>query len=219
MVAIWLFSRGLVLADALPPDASSSATAALIGPYFTAASLFAATSGWLVSNAVSILSRMREKASDFIRIAQADEEFLSALSYIGILINHPTNREKLRDIELVRDLYEDPAGMPLRIHMRRALNVFDEMAIFIRRGAADEEILRDFYSGMLIRFFESYRVFLPLIMNVPKIYPAKSQRPEIPENTLWLYRRWVRHYSREYFYGEGRDKIELTGPWFRRVKA
>ena len=206
---VWLFVLGLADADSIGRVKGSNQATSLAAAYFTAASLFAATGGWLVSNAVSLLSRTRDKASEFIKVAQGDAEFLDALAYIAAVSNDPKNQPLLADPKGRHGFYLSSDGLKFRRSMRDALNTFDEMAIFIRRGAADEAILRDFYVGMLVRFYEIYCGYLPYITNIPQIVTARDQRPEIPANVDWLYKRWSAYYSRKFFYLGHRSRITL----------
>ncbi len=204
--AIWLFREALLLADV---SAANSSTNYLVGPYFTAASIFAASAGWLVSNAVTTLLKTRDKASDFIRVAQADPDFIAALAYVANVAYDPNNIERFADERARKAFYEDPASETFRNNLRKSHNVFDEMAIFIRRGAADEAILRDFYLGMLVRLYRTHFLFRPYITNIPKTQDGRPQRPEVVVNVDWLYARWERYYRDTFFYGYGPAEVSL----------
>lgn len=77
-------------------------------------------------------------------------------------------------------------------------NFFEQMAIGVKCHEVNERGLNEFYCGMLIRYWESTRNFMPMIRNVPLLpnhRHGKTQRPEIFINVEWLYSRWQSGYS------------------------
>ncbi len=71
---------------------------------------------------------------------------------------------------------------PDREHnVRDAFNFLEELARFIQRDAVEEEVLRDFYQTLILRYYVIYE---------PWIQAQRDQRPRVYKNLLWLYTRW-----------------------------
>lgn len=192
----------------------NSTLTSLLSAYVAAASFLAATGGWLFSNGVTLHTKLREKASDFLKSAQEDTKLLAALLYISKVANRPENVIALQGSADREAFYISAEGEQFFLQLRIAMNFFEELAIFIKRGAADEQLLRDFYIGMLCRLYDIYVPYASLLKNVPRITGhsfGTRQRPDLYVNVDWLHDRWSRRYSAEFFHGRHSSEIELTG--------
>ena len=78
-------------------------------------------------------------------------------------------------------------------------NFFEEMAIGIKNNQINEEIVKEYYIGMLFRVYSNTSAFLPVVRNFPNLvknHPfGEVMRPEIFVNVDWLFERWLPAYE------------------------
>jgi len=197
-LALWLFWVAAHFSDQ-----NNKLEPALISAYATAAAFLVATAGWLTTNAVSIRAAMRQKSSEFLARRQNDQQLLDALNAIGSFATEHEVLIESGDHDALCRLYLSSESEALRRQLRTGLNFFEETAIFIRRGAADEAILRDFYVGMTYRLDRLYGLIRPALRNIP-VQPdhprGRQSLPELYENLDWLFARWRRYYHDTYLF-------------------
>ncbi len=92
----------------------------------------------------------------------------------------------IKDVPLDRRaaaIQQEFAKVPDRENnVRDALNFLEELARFIQRDAVEEEVLRDFYQTLVLRYYTIYE---------PWIQAQRDQRgPRVYKSLLWLYTRW-----------------------------
>lgn len=153
----------------------------------------AAIAGFLFTAAVKFFADARDRAFNFLLTGQNSKEFLGALSHIARFFRcNPA----LRDHDALRRLLqsenpEDRACLEHHLirHVRIAGNHFEEMALAIKAREANNELLEDFYAGILVRFYEqAHPVFERSRSN------EFRRAPEVFRNVDWLYSRWSRRY-------------------------
>jgi len=159
-----------------------------------AAAVLAATGGWLYNNAIGLKIKLREKAYSFIDSDIVAHNLTNILRPIVhfFIINSDCDWKKMRARCRVIFSYKyDDEGLVYQL--LRAGDMFENMAILIRRDSVDEEIIKDYFEGTFQRFFERFAIFLGPIRNLPswslhcKDHPV---RPNVAEHMEWLYIRW-----------------------------
>ena len=79
-------------------------------------------------------------------------------------------------------------------------NFFGEMAIGILMKELNEGLVREFYIGMFIKYYDDFEPFIRVIRNIGGEYNFKDlnypvyERPLAYVNFEWLYRRWSPRY-------------------------
>jgi hypothetical protein len=218
LAALCLATAGWLLNLEFHLGGSTPFATAQIGASATSAAFLTGTAGWLVTNAVNLRAQRLSKASDLIRAAQDDDKLIRAMAAVGVFgrANEAAYGQDApaEAADGLRRAYLSAAADRLRSDFRTTLNFFEEMAIFIRRGAADETLLRDFYVGTFYRLYQVYAPLRPALRNIPRAGPGPRggrQMPELYANVDWLYGRWRRWYSDAYFYGQDPQRHALTG--------
>jgi hypothetical protein len=186
LVAITAGVWGLVWA----PDSHLSA-------YIQAAALMAATSGWIFNNATTLQVKSREKAFDFLDLATVDDKATALLRPVAQGWQDPELKKIAADPERAANWVFANKGVEGSFAqvLQNAANYFESMAIGIRRGAIDEQMLKDYYQFQLCRFWTIYSPFLPAIRNAAgwRYHNAKfAVRTDIAEHAEWLHRRWCK---------------------------
>lgn len=154
----------------------------------------AAIAGFLFTAAVKFFADARDRAFNFLLTGQNSKEFLAALAQIARFFRY---NPALRDHDALRRLLqsenpEDVACLEEHLvrHVRFAGNHFEEMALAIKAREANNELLEDYYAGILIRFYDQA---LPVLERLR----ANKHRiaPEVFRNVDWLYSRWSGRYQ------------------------
>lgn len=187
-----------------------------------AAAISGATAGWLYSNSVTLRVKMRERAISLVdsEALNGDLSKYSRLIAYFMIANHDLNISE-KEAELA-DIYFDYKfdSEGLIFSLLRAGDIFENIAIMVKQGVVDEKIVREYYYGMLLRFFESYRLFLAPIRNLPSWKGYRADRPTRPgtgANMEWLYYRWRK--ARTYAHFSRFAAHDQRSPWWKRVES
>lgn len=162
-----------------------------------AASAFLITGAAIFTAATKFHSEERDRAFKFLNEYSNNKELLDALGFVGKVIN---KNEKITH-EIAKNIYlsSDFRDEAFKKKMFFVYNFFEEIAIGIRFKQINEDIIKEFYSGMLYRFYNYTSVFLPIIRNSPtsiENHPfGKTLRPDMFVNVDWLYIQWKDFYE------------------------
>jgi hypothetical protein len=148
----------------------------------------AAIAGYLYTSAVNLHTQRKDEAFQFLTRVDHSESFLRAIGNVNRFFesNEALSQEQIIEIvtpggsEKFRTIQDD---------IRRVANFYEEMAIAIKYGHVQEELLEEFYSGLLIKFYESFKNFLPELRKLKK-------REDLYCNVVALHSHWLPKYEK-----------------------
>lgn len=132
--------------------------------------------GWLFTNMINMRNSIRKHTIDTLLQSRLSSTYMR---YADILSRHYTDYGARRKANPA--LRESPTDHVDEHALRYILNYFEFIAIGIRRGDLDEEMLRDSLRSILRKNVE---------MSSQWIRRAQIDNPNLFVNLLWLHRRW-----------------------------
>ncbi len=162
-------------------------------------SAFFVTASVIFTAAVKLHSEERDRAFRFLTENHNNKALLEAMGVIGRV--RARNPSVSRDQATKLYLSVDPDHRAFIAQLFSVCNFFEEMAIGVKNRQINENIVKDFYAGMLFRTGTFVEFLLPIIRNDPRVpnHPfGEAKRPEVFENMEWLYRRWAADYKNTY---------------------
>lgn len=171
------------------------ASASVASAYVQAGALLAATAGWMFNNFITLRLRARDKSFAFIEQASSADRITPDLVAISEAWASEEFRMMLREPRSAADFYISGRTDPTSVikNVRSLGNRFEEMAMMVRHGALDEEILKSNFLDMFCQFYDKYALFLPAARNEPDFAfyrPEYDTRRVTGEQMEWLYNRW-----------------------------
>ena len=188
-----------------------------------------AVAGFLFNSAIKFHSEMRDRAFDRMESATRDEQFLKEIGTVfGFIRKYDAESLTNKQLEYIvaarisaldkeesqdagegeeeaegKTPYNDPI---LAAKTKKAFylvaNFFDEMAIGIYAREMNEVMLRDFYIGIFMRFYDQFQHFIPVIHNIGKKYRFEEHDnyPIVEKVSYlrlpWLHKRWDSVYKK-----------------------
>lgn len=159
----------------------------------------ATIAGILFTAAAKFHSDARDRAFALVSAFRNDTELDSAFNNIGLLFR----LNKIFDIDDLTKLYNSQGKNEIQLWKDIYIigNFFEDMAVSIIHMEVNEDILEDFFGGVLIRFYlnMSANNFFTIMRNNPPIANSpfgNTRRPEIFININTLYYRWKKRYER-----------------------
>lgn len=132
--------------------------------------------GWLFTNMVNMRNSIRRHTIDTLLQSRLSSTYMR---YADILSRHYTDYDIRRKANPA--LRENPTDNLDIQALRYILNYFEFIAIGIKRGDLDEEMLRDSLKSILRKNVE---------MSIHWIRRAQLDNPSLFVNLLWLHGRW-----------------------------
>lgn len=163
----------------------------------TAASALIIAGAAIFTAAIKFHSEERDRAFKFLTENAGNKDLLDALGFIGKL------RGKNGDFSSTKakKIYKSSHSID-QITVKNVLSVynfFEELSIGVKNNQINEAIVKDFYIGMLCRFYQTTNTFLPIFRNIPRAmrdHPMGNIiRPDMFVNVDWLYLRWIKNYD------------------------
>ncbi len=132
--------------------------------------------GWLFTNMISMRNLIRKHTIDTLLQSRLSSTYMR---YADILSRHYTDFDSRRKANPA--LRESPTDH-VDVHaLRYILNYFEFIAIGIKRGDLDDEMLRDSLKSILRKNVE---------MSIHWIRRAQLDNPKLYVNLLWLHHHW-----------------------------
>lgn len=157
--------------------------------YLILISAIAIIIGVLLTSAVTLHSQMRDRSFELLKANRDDKNYKDSMGKIvRFLKDHPD----LSKQEIVK-LYvsTETNDIALCEAIKTVGNFYEEMAIAIIHKEVNEPLLRDFYIGIFVRFYQRIQPFLPVIRNEVDEHPfGIKPRPEVYIRLDELYERW-----------------------------
>lgn len=206
-------AAGLTAAAMIAVYAFIKAPEGSVTPLIAAAGFCAASAGWLLTNALTLHVKLREKAYEYVQHAIVDDKLTTPLKSINDAWRSPDFVNILETSAALQSHFveNELAGEPYN-SIQFALNFFNYIGILVYRGAIDEKLVRDYYEGMIDRLYPRISALLPLFRNNPPVPGHRwelTSRKEIGFHFEWLAKRWSGRLERR------RQLEEITGRWKR----
>jgi len=155
--------------------------------------------GVLFTQSVKLYSEMRDRAFSLLMASRENDNFKKASSYFANYMMGEGNLSKDKLIEIFNA--KDGEDKKMAMVVIEIANFFEEVAIAIKYDAVNEKLLREFYIGTFIRFYDSINNLFPLIRNIPLVPDSpfgKNVHPEVFCNLEFLYYNWNPVYLKIY---------------------
>lgn len=151
--------------------------------------LATAISGFLFNSAIKLHADIRKTTADFLETSHSSEDFKKAQAVCGRYLrdNGPTDPEAAEN--LLQGSREQRAG---EVELLAAIvyvgNYFERLAIRVRHGEMTEDLLKDFYQHILIRYFDGFGYVISALRYPGQ--PTVAARPATFQRAEELAWRW-----------------------------
>ena len=157
-----------------------------------AISITIAAAGYLFNARIALHSQLRDRAFNFLLESRDSSDLSKSLKKVSLYFRryNPTRQEIAR---LYASNSEKEEDLELHDSITTVGNFFEEMAVAIYFKEINEYLIKEYYRGSFLKFFEDIEPFLETIRGHTaegKQILGNRNRDYVFEKLEWLYHRW-----------------------------